>query len=77
MSAWYVLSALGFYPVCPGNPVYILGSPLFPKATIQLDPGWHQGRTFTVITRKHVGHKLLCADGHAQLQTSESLLDQT
>jgi len=51
MSAWYVLSALGFYPVCPGNPVYILGSPLFPKATIQLDPDWHRGRTFTVIAK--------------------------
>jgi predicted alpha-1,2-mannosidase len=48
MSAWYVLSALGFYPVCPGSSVYILGSPLFAKATIQLDPKWHKGRSFTV-----------------------------
>jgi predicted alpha-1,2-mannosidase len=51
MSAWYVFSALGFYPVCPGNPIYILGSPLFPKATIQLDPDWPRGRMFEVIAR--------------------------
>lgn len=38
MAAWYILSALGFYPVCPGKPEYTLGSPLFPRATIQL-PG--------------------------------------
>jgi len=34
MSAWYVLSALGFYPVCPGDNTYIIGTPLFSKATI-------------------------------------------
>ena len=38
MAAWYILSALGFYPVSPGKPEYTLGSPLFPRATIQL-PG--------------------------------------
>lgn len=36
MSAWYVFSALGFYPVCPGNNEYLLGAPIFPKATIRL-----------------------------------------
>lgn len=43
-SAWYVFTALGFYPVCPGASEYVLGSPLFPKATLQL-PG---GKTFVV-----------------------------
>ena len=38
-SAWYVFSALGFYPVCPGSNQYVLGSPLFPKATIELENG--------------------------------------
>ena len=38
-SAWYVFSALGFYPVCPGSDEYILGSPLFPKAVLTLDNG--------------------------------------
>lgn len=38
-SAWYVFSALGFYPVCPGSDEYALGSPLFKKATIKLADG--------------------------------------
>jgi predicted alpha-1,2-mannosidase len=39
MSSWYVLSALGFYPVCPGNGKYVIGTPLFPKAIIDLGGG--------------------------------------
>lgn len=39
MSAWYVLSALGFYPMCPGKPEYTIGTPLFRKATIKLENG--------------------------------------
>ena len=38
-SAWYVFSALGFYPVCPGSDEYAVGSPLFRKATIHLENG--------------------------------------
>jgi predicted alpha-1,2-mannosidase len=38
-SAWYVFSALGFYPVCPGSNQYVIGSPLFKKATIQFENG--------------------------------------
>ncbi len=38
-SAWYVFSALGFYPACPGRPSYELGSPLFNKATLSLPNG--------------------------------------
>ena len=38
-SAWYVFSALGFYPVCPGSTEYVLGAPLFKKATIHLENG--------------------------------------
>lgn len=37
MSAWYILSSLGFYPVTPGSSDYALGSPLVKEATIQLD----------------------------------------
>ena len=44
MSAWYIFSALGFYPVNPGQPVYALGSPLFDRASIHLE----NGKTFTV-----------------------------
>jgi predicted alpha-1,2-mannosidase len=36
MAAWFILSALGFYQVCPGKPEYTLGSPLFSRATIHL-----------------------------------------
>ncbi len=38
-SSWYVLSALGFYSVCPGTDEYALGSPVFEKATITLENG--------------------------------------
>ena len=38
-SAWYVFSALGFYPVCPGTDQYALGAPLFKKATITFENG--------------------------------------
>lgn len=38
-SAWYVFSALGFYPVCPGTDEYILGTPLFKKAVVNLPSG--------------------------------------
>jgi predicted alpha-1,2-mannosidase len=38
-SAWYVFSALGFYPVCPAAGQYVLGTPLFRKVTLHLDNG--------------------------------------
>lgn len=38
-SAWYVFSALGFYPVCPGTDQYVLGAPLFKKAVLHLENG--------------------------------------
>jgi predicted alpha-1,2-mannosidase len=38
-SAWYVFSAMGFYPVCPGTDQYVIGSPLFKKMSIQLENG--------------------------------------
>ncbi len=38
-SSWYVLSAIGFYPVCPGSPVYEIGSPIFARTTIRLSDG--------------------------------------
>jgi hypothetical protein len=47
MSAWYVLSALGFYQVNPGDPIYALGTPLFKEAKINLE----NGKTFTVRAR--------------------------
>ncbi|MCP4902777.1 MAG: glycoside hydrolase family 92 protein [bacterium] len=46
MSAWYIFSALGFYPVAPGSNQYVLGSPTVTRA--ELDLG--EGRTLVVIT---------------------------
>ncbi len=48
MSAFYVFSALGFYPVSPGVPVYTIGSPLFDKSEIRLA----NGKVFTVIAHE-------------------------
>jgi predicted alpha-1,2-mannosidase len=39
MSAWYIFSALGFYPVCPGSTRYAIGSPLVSRATLDLENG--------------------------------------
>jgi putative alpha-1,2-mannosidase len=39
MSAWFILSALGFYALCPGKPSYILGSPLFDYVTLDVENG--------------------------------------
>jgi len=44
MSAWYVFSAMGFYPVCPGSGEFVLGAPFMPETTLQLN----NGATFTV-----------------------------
>lgn len=41
MSAWYVFSALGFYPVIPGKPEYALGTPLLKSAMLKLENGNH------------------------------------
>lgn len=38
-SAWYVFSAMGFYPVCPGTDEYVFGAPLFDKISLQLENG--------------------------------------
>ena len=47
MSAWYMFAAMGFYPVCPGTPYYILASPSFPSFTLNLE----SGKKFTVKAR--------------------------
>ena len=46
MSAWYVLSSIGFYQVCPGNTQFSIGCPLFKEAKINLE----NGKAFTVKT---------------------------
>ena len=45
MSAWYIFSSIGFYPVCPGSPYYIIGSPRMEKVTLNLE----NGKRFTIV----------------------------
>jgi len=56
MSAWYVWSAIGLYPVNPADGKYIFGSPLMEKATIQLDSKFYPGGTFTIVAH-HVSNQ--------------------
>ena len=54
MSAWYIFSSLGFYPVNPANAQYVFGSPQIPSATINLE----NGKKFTVITHNAGGENI-------------------
>jgi predicted alpha-1,2-mannosidase len=53
MSAWYVFTALGFYPVDPTSGIYVLGSPLLDKATLHLNSKFAKGRSFTVVAKNN------------------------
>jgi predicted alpha-1,2-mannosidase len=64
MSAWYVLSAMGFYPVCPGNGIYILGGPLFSQVTLHLDEKWYKGAKLTIAANNN-------AAGHPFIQSAK------
>jgi predicted alpha-1,2-mannosidase len=63
MSAWYVFSALGFYPVCPGSPEYALGSPIVEEAIVHLE----NGKNLHIIVRnqslKNIYVKKVLLDG--------------
>lgn len=48
MSAWYIFSAMGFYPVCPGTDQYVIGAPYLPYMQVNLE----NGKTFTVRADK-------------------------
>ena len=50
MSAWYVLSAMGFYPVAPGQNVYAIGSPEFSKVILHLDRSYYDAEQFVIET---------------------------
>lgn len=45
MSAWYIFTVMGFYPVCPASDYYVIGSPAIPKAVIHLS----NGKKFTMV----------------------------
>ena len=53
MSAWYVLAAMGIHPVNPADNVYIIGSPLFEKITLLLNPAYYPGKEFVIKAHKN------------------------
>lgn len=81
-SAWYVFSALGFYPVCPATDQYVMGAPLFPKVTLKLE----NGKQFVIeapdnnaanryISKASLNNKLLEANwiGHQTISNGGNL----
>lgn len=54
MSAWYIFSSMGFYPVCPGSDQYVIGSPLVKEAVIQLE----NGKKFTVRAENYADRNM-------------------
>ncbi len=88
MSSWYVLSAIGLYPVNPGSPDYVIGAPLFPKVTIKLE----NDRSFVIrsdgddgsavvrsarlndrpISRSFLRHEEIAAGGVLELELGDS-----
>jgi predicted alpha-1,2-mannosidase len=58
MGAWYVFSALGFYPMNPGSGLYAIGSPVVSKATLHLDAKTYHGQTFTVEAENNGPHNI-------------------
>lgn len=66
MSAWYIFTVLGFYPVCPASGQYAIGRPFFPKITLHVTGP--SKNTFTIIARnfsaKNVYVKSIKLDGH-------------
>ncbi len=48
MSAWYVLAAMGIHPICPGDNIYQITSPVFNEVEINLDSDYYSGKKFTI-----------------------------
>lgn len=64
MSAWYILSSMGFHPVCPGNNRYELGSPLFDEVEIKLDPKYYPGKSFKIISKNNSSENIYVRSIH-------------
>ena len=62
MSAWAIFSMLGFYPVCPGDPAYILTSPTFDKVTIYLDERYYPARKLIIETNRDTAQDIYIKD---------------
>lgn len=57
-SAWYVFSSMGFYPVCPGMPEYVIGSPLFSKVKMNFP----NGKTFQILADNNTDSNVYIKD---------------
>ena len=64
LSAWFVFSAMGFYPVTPGLPEYRLGSPLFERITIHLSGAHHAGEAFVVDALGNSSERIFIGEAH-------------
>jgi predicted alpha-1,2-mannosidase len=53
LSAWYVLSAIGLAQVCPGDPRFEIFTPLFDKITLNFDPKYAKGKSFTITAKNN------------------------
>ncbi len=62
MSAWAIFSMLGFYPVCPGDPAYILTSPTFDKVTIYLDERYYPAGKLIIETNRDTAQDIYIKD---------------
>ncbi|MBD0402292.1 GH92 family glycosyl hydrolase [Flammeovirga sp. EKP202] len=60
MSAWYIFSAMGFYPACPGSQEYIIGSPIFDKVNMDLA----NGKSFTVVAHNQSAENMYVQSLH-------------
>ena len=49
MAAWFVMSAMGLYQVCPGEPIYQVTAPIFDRVTLNFDENYYTGKEFTII----------------------------
>ena len=52
MSAWYMFAAMGFYPVCPSTPYYIIGAPSLDRVTFNLE----NKKQFEIIRQKSINN---------------------
>jgi putative alpha-1,2-mannosidase len=76
MAAWFLLSSMGFYPLCPGKAEYVLGSPLFDKVTLHLA----HGKTMTLEAigqsdaAEYVGSVAINNKAHTSVYLSHEVL---
>ena len=68
MSAWYIFSALGFYPVCPGTDWYAIGSPLVKSAVISFKNGKHLLLTVKNQSEENVYIQAITVNGEKYLK---------